>query len=293
MKNKTIVEEFDFKFKRLLPINPQTLKTLDIQSFSVLQTYINSRECPHCHSHHVVSKGNYKNRKRYLCRNCSKSYNDLTNTPFSGIHHLEKIRKYLNSMMSGDSIRKAAEIVEVSVSTSFNWRHKLLNSFINLPAPKMKNVKEVIELKLPYYSKGQRKKISNKTRNSKISAVFICDRTGKLDSDSIAYSKREKNPVLKRIAGISNQHSQYICNSGAKELNLLNSFQLEKNNIKSKYSNSNLIVQTVETWQVWMKRFRGVDTKYLSNYLHWFDYLDNSFSKKDKIPCLIKLLLNH
>jgi transposase-like protein len=33
--------------------------------------------------------------------------------------------------------------------------------------------------------------------------------------------------------------------------------------------------------KVWMKRFKGVATKYLSNYLHWFEFIDSI--GKDKI----------
>lgn len=269
----------------------QNLRTSNISSFSLYQTYINSRECPHCGSHHVVSKGNYKERKRYLCRDCSKSFNNLTNTPFSGIHNLEKVKKYLGCMINGDSIRKAADIVECSVTTSFIWRHKLLNALNKLPSPGMKNVKEMMELKLPYSNKGQKRKISNKIKKSKVSALFVCDRTGKLDSDSIAYSKRAENPLLKRISQISNQHSEIICNSKTRDVNLLTAAQIKFNRSNSNYANSDLIIQTVNDWKDWMKRFKGVATKYLHNYLHWFDFLDNSIMKPDKISSLVELML--
>ena len=94
MSNKK-VKSFDelvpLKFNRL---NQHNTKIADISSYSLQQTYINSRECPHCGSHHVLSNGNYKGRKRYLCKECGKSYNDLTKTPFSGIHDLNKILEY-------------------------------------------------------------------------------------------------------------------------------------------------------------------------------------------------------
>jgi len=262
-----------------------------ISAFSLKQTYINSRECPHCGSHSVVSKGNYKGRKRYQCRNCNKSYNDLTKTPFSGIHHLDKIKKYLNCLISGDSIRKAADIVEISVTTSFSWRHKLLNGLSRLPSPKMKNVKEVLELEIPYSHKGQRSRLSNDQRESKVSAVFICDRTGKLDSDSITFSKRAKNPIFDRINEISNEHTDIICSPNLN--NIINSFNMKLKPTHSSYSQPHLIKQTVTIWQTWMKRFHGVASKYLANYLHWFDYLDNTLFKSDNIPDFVQLLLKH
>lgn len=262
-----------------------------ISAFSLKQTYINSRECPHCGSHKVVSKGDYKDRKRYQCQECGKSYNDLTKTPFSGIHDLDKIKKYLICLISGDSIRKAAEHVEISVTTSFSWRHKLLNGLSRLPSPKMKNVKEMLELEIPYSHKGQRSKLSTRQRHSKVSAVFVCDRTGKLDSDSITYSQRDTNPIFKRISEISNEHTDIICSP--KFANIIKPFEMNIKSTYSPYSQPNLINQTVTIWQAWMKRFHGVATKYLSNYLHWFDYLDNTLFNQDDIADFVQLQLNH
>lgn len=279
-------------FYLIKQLNTQNSRTLDIPSYSVHQTYINSRECPHCGSHRVVSKGNYKGRKRYLCRSCGKSHNNLTNTPFGGIHDLDKLQKYLSCIIDGDSIRKAADCVNVSISTSFKWRHKLLDAFNRLPPPRMKNVKEIMELKLPFSNKGQRTPISIKTRISKVSALFVCDRTGKLDSDSIPYSLRDKNPLLKRISNISDQHTEIIYSSNVKGINQILHNNLKKAKNSSGYTNAELINQTINSWKAWMKRFRGVSTKYLRNYLHWFDFLDNSTLQDDQTSSFIELLFS-
>lgn len=276
---------------KMARINLHNQDVNDISSFSLEQTFINSRECPHCGSHHVLSNGNYKGRKRYLCKACGKSYNDLTSTPFSGIHDLNKIMKYLNCMISGSSIRKAAGIVNVSNTTSFNWRHKLLNGLNILPSPKMKNVKEMMELKLPYSHKGQKSILTERQRKVQISALFICDRTGKLDSDSITLSQRTRNPLFDRISEMSNEHTDLICPT-----NFCNIIDSSKTNIKttnSIYTKPNLINQIITLWQAWMKRFHGVASKYLSNYLHWFDYLDNSLFNNYKSQDLLLLLLKH
>ena len=44
--------------------------------------------CVHCGSVKVKRNGKYRNRQRYLCRDCGKSFNDLTNTPISGTRYL-------------------------------------------------------------------------------------------------------------------------------------------------------------------------------------------------------------
>lgn len=284
IKRNSLVELVPFEVTKL---RTQNQRIDNISSYSLKQTDVNSRECPFCGSHHVHSNGNYKGRKRYLCKNCGKSYNDLTNTPFSGIHDLDKFKQYLKCMINGDTIRRAAKIVNVSATTSFSWRHKLLNKFKKLPSPNMKNVRELMEVEIPYSHKGQNRKLTDSLRKSKVSAMFICDRTGKLDSDSITLSQRNKNPLFTRISGISDQHTDIICTT-----NFNNIIQSSEVNIKNaKYTKPRIIPYIITLWQAWMKRFHGVASKYLSNYLHWFDYLDNSLYNPDKIPNLVQLLL--
>jgi len=291
MSNRIIDPNRELNNFNAAKINEYNQQIDNISIFSLRQTYINSRECPHCGSHHVLSNGNYKERKRYLCKSCGKSYNDLTKTPFSGIHNLNKIMSYLDLMINGDSIRKAALAVNISATTSFNWRHKLLNGLDQLPAPRMKNVREIVEIEIPYSHKGQKNNPTSLQRSSKLSAVFACDRTGKLDSDSITFSQREHNPLLARIKETSNAHTDLICSTNFNNISDFSEANVISAN--STYSQPTLINQIISLWHSWMKRFRGVASKYLSNYLHWFDYLDNSLYTPDRAQDLLRLLLKH
>jgi transposase-like protein len=50
--------------------------------------------CPHCQSEQVVKNGHDTHeveRQRYLCRECGRSFDDLTNTVFAGHHQPLKI----------------------------------------------------------------------------------------------------------------------------------------------------------------------------------------------------------
>jgi len=273
---------------KLSQSNSDEFKNKGVAAYSLKQTYINSRECPHCGSHNVIGKGNYRGRKRYKCRSCGRSYNDLTKTPFSGIHDQDKLKKYLNCLLKGVSIRKAAETVHVSVHTSFLWRHRLLDGFNRLPTPKMKNVREILEMELPYSHKGQRSKLTDSLKKSKVSAVFVCDRLGKLDSNSVSLTERDSNLIFSRLYEMNDNHVEYL---GSPKF--VNISKLPIKNSSSPYSQPKLISKTVKTWMQWMKRFHGVATKYLNNYLHWFDFLDNIMFRQENTSDLVRLLLAH
>ncbi|MCX4028398.1 transposase [Spartinivicinus marinus] len=54
----------------------------------------NGVSCPHCQSQQVESKGYHqkqKARKRYLCKACCRTFDDLTLTVFSGHHQPVKV----------------------------------------------------------------------------------------------------------------------------------------------------------------------------------------------------------
>jgi transposase-like protein len=163
----------------------QQTETENFEKIALQQTFISGRECPYCNSHHIVGRGNYRNRKRYLCKECGRSFNDLTKTPFERVRDFEKVKMYIDCMIRGFSIRKSAKIVGISVVTSFDWRHRFLKKINSLNPAGMKDVKEVKAIKVPYSAKGSRKPVSKKLMKSKASVVFACDRVGKVDSDSV------------------------------------------------------------------------------------------------------------
>jgi transposase-like protein len=261
---------------------PQNFTTINIELDAQFQTYLNGNQCPHCKSRNVKSNGKYKNRKRYQCKECKKYFNDLTNTPFGGMHNHEKVKKYLQCMLEGSSIRQAAKIVGIAVSTSFKWRHKLLDKLNRITAPKRKEVVEIKEIKIPFSAKGYRRVIPKKLATSFVSIVFACDRAGKVDSDSEMYRLRFDNQVFSRL---DNLNSRMLVASNA---NVFNKIQNEIFTDKSY-----IVDRKVSEWNSWMIRFKGVATKYLRNYLHWFDFISNSRNKDNIINSMINLLLHH
>jgi transposase-like protein len=65
--------------------------------------------CPHCQSANIYGHGSYKDRKRYKCRTCTKTFNDLTGTAMDGIKKIDEFEDYLVLMIESLSIRKAAK----------------------------------------------------------------------------------------------------------------------------------------------------------------------------------------
>ncbi|GAX88854.1 IS1 family transposase [Effusibacillus lacus] len=73
--------------------------------------------CPHCQSHDVIGHGKYRDRQRYKCKCCSKTFNDFTSTPLHGTHYPHKWVKFLECMIKGESLRTAEIKVKVPYVT--------------------------------------------------------------------------------------------------------------------------------------------------------------------------------
>jgi transposase-like protein len=53
-------------------------------------------------------------KPRYRCQNCRKTFNPLTGTPLSGLHHRDRWRDQAQALIAGETIAKAAERCKVA-----------------------------------------------------------------------------------------------------------------------------------------------------------------------------------
>lgn len=51
----------------------------------------------------------YRSRQRYLCKDCGQTFNDMTNTPFSGSRYPGKWLNYIEMMIHGVTLPKIAD----------------------------------------------------------------------------------------------------------------------------------------------------------------------------------------
>lgn len=98
--------------------------------------------CIHFGSVKVKRNGKYRDRQRYICRDCGKSFNDLPSTPISGTRYLGKWAKYFQLMAEGYSLPKIAKRLKIHLSTAFYWRHKILYSLRSIGFQTLKGIVE-------------------------------------------------------------------------------------------------------------------------------------------------------
>ncbi|AQQ53220.1 IS1595 family transposase [Planococcus lenghuensis] len=280
--------------------------------------------CPHCHSHNSVRFGKYvvkvglkkTERQRYRCKDCRKTFTDTTNTPLYRTHKPDKWLGFIRCMIDGDSLRKAAEKLELHHVTLFYWRHKVLSALKQMDFEKFAGIVEMDETYFLYSEKGRRGIQGRKPRKRGGSSQFrgisheqVCVLVAR-DRQKTTYSRiigqgRIVKTRLDQAIGAKLSSTNVLCTdawrafkSYAKEKGMGHyAFKSDsKERVKGLYH-----IQNVNSYhsrlKKWMERFNGVATKYLDHYLSWFRFLDsiryrnnsNTVSKMMVESCLFSM----
>lgn len=152
--------------------------------------------CPRCKSTNIKKNGKYKNRQLYKCKDCSRKFNELTNTP---LHHTRlnywQIETAYDCLVNKLSIRKSAKKINVNTRTAFVLRFKIITCLekINNENVLTGNI-ELDEYYLPVNLKGTKKdkmprisksRKTNGTGTQGISKHTVCITSGIDENDHI------------------------------------------------------------------------------------------------------------
>ncbi|OZT11059.1 IS1595 family transposase [Priestia aryabhattai] len=256
--------------------------------------FSNGLACIQCGSMSVKRNGKYRSRQRYLCKDCGKSFNDMTGSPLSGTKYPHKWLEYYKIMIEWLSLPKIAKELDIHISTAFYWRHKILNAIRSLGHNTLQGIVESDETFFLESDKGKKhihhrkpRKRGGVAKKRGISKEQICvvvahDRNGQILSQT-AGTGRITAVELDLVLGKHIDTSALLCTDTAtnyKKFATMKKLQHEAINVsKKQYKNKGIYhIQHVNGYhkrlKKWMDRFQGVATKYLDNYLFWHRYLE-------------------
>jgi transposase-like protein len=243
--------------------------------------------CPRCQGQHLYRHGTKSGLQRFRCRACGRTFNSLTGTPLARLRHKEKWLDFGECMLDSRTVRKAAARLGVDKNTSLRWRHRFL-TLIKTDRPGCLNgIAEADETFLLESQKGARnlqrtaRKRGGKASKRGISKEQVCilvarDRSGNTvdfvtgrGPVTVAQLKEHLRPVLApdtllvtdantayrtfaRQHGISHQ---YVNLSAGERMR----GAVHVQNVNGYHSR----------FHTWLRRFNGVATRYLQNYLGW------------------------
>ena len=182
-------------------------------------------------------------------------------------------------MLEGKSLRASASEVGKSLRTSFNWRHKILAAIKSLQGGiSFSGIVEADELLMKYSEKGRKFRSRKEYEIAKIKklpivdVVVMTDREGnvlfiQLGRKKVTYSQI-RDELSHRVTD-----SNLICVKQKKVFKKAEKGTKSKKVVvyKTQISRGVYSVQVVDKhindFKVWLRRFRGVDTKYMQSYL--------------------------
>jgi transposase-like protein len=112
--------------------------------------------CPRCGCDSVHRWGRFGARRRYRCLGCGRTFSDLTGTPLAYLKHLDRWPGFCEAVLRSLTVRRAASGLGVAVSTSFRWRHRLLDRLRRGDDVRLEGVVSVAETCFPRSEKGRR-----------------------------------------------------------------------------------------------------------------------------------------
>lgn len=262
--------------------------------------------CPHCGAAATVRWGVSHGLARWRCKSCKKTFNALTGTPLAGLRLKLAWLDYGSALADGLSIRKAASRCEVANSTAFRWRHR----FLRIPAwDSPSTVKGIVEVDETFFLesfKGKRELprpprkrggVAEKRGLSReqIPVVTIRDRHGAtIDQVVSGIGEKQIGPVLRGVV----PKDAILCSDGARSYRVYAArHQIEHHPVKAKPGErvqGAWHIQNVNAYHSrlkgWMRRFRGVATANLQNYLGWRRLLERHGASTTAEICLLSAL---
>ena len=250
--------------------------------------------CPHCDSELITKWGVTKQGiQRFRCKACFKTFNALFSTPFYRMKKSEKWVNYSNLMWNGTSLRESASLLNINLKTAFRWRHVFLKQPHDMIPSDLHGIIEADETFIAESFKGKRK-ISRPARKRgggnplQVPIIMVLDRAGNMVHKVIENNTRENiEAVLTPVISAGS----VLCTDGnisyigiAKNLNVDHKRLINLDNqrvIEGVYH-----IQTLNNymmrWKSWLKRFCGVGTDYLENYLSWFRFMTQNKEHSDQ-----------
>ena len=264
-----------------------------VASIEVVENQVPVRlSCPHCASCQVVRNGSANDLQRFKCRGCNKTFNALTGTPLARLHLRGKWMGQASALRDGLSLNQVAVRLSVAQSTAFRWRHRFLAVPKTVQAHVLTGIAEADEAYFLTSAKGQRGllrkarrrggKASKRGTSKELVPVLIArDRSGStanfiLESTAGANIRAALRPIL--------PSDTVLCTDGSRALAAAaRDIGVEHHTINvsaGAHVNGAWHVQNVNAFgsrlRDWMRRFKGVSSRYLDSYLGWFRALDRS-----------------
>ena len=250
------------------------------------------RGCPSCGSVAIVRYGYLQKRVRFQCKDCKKTFTDLTGTAISYIKKKHLWEQYIYLMVEGNSLRKIAEKMDISLKTAFDWRHKILTAFDELSKAKFEGIVEVDDVWFLKSEKGRRGLKNPRKRggtnkrgdhDDQAKVLFSIDRSKNIDLTIACMGRLSRKDLDRILRNKINAEVNILCSDKHPSINAFGKkhgfTHYRIHAAKKQYSiekiyHVNNLNNLANRFNKFLREFNGVATKYLQSYLNLFRFME-------------------
>jgi len=251
------------------------------------QRRVDSIGCPHCECRQVAPWGRASGIPRYRCSACRRTFNALTKTPLAHLRMKDKWVTQTEAMIDGVSTAMAAQRCGVDYKTAFRWRHRFLASLAGDKPRTLSGIVEGDETFILESFKGKRSGMKRKARKrggkaakrgvsaEQIPVIVARDRHG-ATTDAVL-PKLNRVSIAAALGGIVTPTNEFCCDGGTAIVAFARKAGIPTHILplpgKPNPSAPDFHINNVNAYhgrlKEWLRRFHGVATKNLPNYLGW------------------------
>lgn len=239
--------------------------------------------CPSCGKSSATKWGIVSGLQRYRCKECKRTFNALTGTSIARLRKKELWIEYSQALADGLSLTKAAERCGVDRTTAFRWRHRFLQN-AGQAASQCIGITEIDETYFRESYKGK-KLFHRKARTrgglsvrglskEQVAVVIARDREGHTH-DAVLANHTAKEVKI-RLSMAIGPESMLCIDKSRMLVKFARSTELAFETVDRKQRRGRdkvFHIQNVNAYhsrlKTWMRRFNGVATERLENYLCW------------------------
>jgi transposase-like protein len=266
----------------------QRLRSVGTVAVAALgQRRVDSIGCPHCESRDIGHWGKASVLPRYRCKTCRRTFNALTKTPLAHLRKKDKWAAQANAMIDGVSTANAAQRCGVDYTTAFRWRHRFLASLAGDKPKALSGIVEGDETFILESFKGTRSGILRAARKrggkpakcgisaEQIPVLVARDRQG-ATTDAVL-PRLNRMAIAAALGGVVTAANEFCCDGGSAIVAFARKAGIPTHILpapgKPNPQAPDFHINNVNAYhgrlKEWMRRFHGVATKNLPNYLGW------------------------
>ncbi len=255
--------------------------------------------CPHCACDAIHRWGHFSGRQRFRCTACGRTFSDFTGTAVYYLKRLDRWAAFCRRLPRAESVRRSAAWVGVHRDTVFHWRHLVLGHLRDTEICLLHDAVDIAWTCLPFSEKGRRD-LDRRPRRRKAFWWFVQARAWVLlacDGHGRGYARHAG--LMRRT--MDGRKAGERPPSPARMADLLSGCLDPLATLSSRMLAPRVVAATARAaglpWRAargvpscaagcggsdarnygcrlraWLRRFRGVATRYLDQYLAWFRF---------------------